>query len=346
MRSVLTVTATTALLTLSMTGLAAASPGGVGGAGVVSVPADTPIPPILQQPPADPAPPEDPPPGTAPDPATPDPATPDPATPGAEKPGSEPPGTESPEAGTPGAAEDPAQTTATPETAAVPALPAVKPGAGKALLAKGARGKKVRELQVRLQRVGQYDFPVTGEYGKKTVAAVKGFQKKLNFVRSGAVDAATQNELATRGGRVRNADIAAGENRPYGSRPAASCLVGHVVCVDSTARTVRWVEDGKVKLTLDARFGARATPTRTGVFSIYFKSRDHVSRLYGSSMPFAMFFSGGQAVHYSSDFAARGYYGASHGCINTRQYKKMARLFELAGVGDRVVVYQSRPIKG
>jgi peptidoglycan hydrolase-like protein with peptidoglycan-binding domain len=229
---------------------------------------------------------------------------------------------------------------------AAPVVPVVKPGAGAPLLAKGAHGKKVRELQVRLQRVGAYDFPVTGEYGKKTVGAVKAFQKKVRFVRSGAVDAATQKELVARAGKVRKADIAAGENRPYGSRPAASCLVGHVVCVDSTARTVRWIEDGKVKLTLDARFGARATPTRTGVFTIYYKSRDHVSRLYGSSMPFAMFFSGGQAVHYSSDFAARGYYGASHGCINTRQYKRMARLFDLAHVGDRVVVYQSRPIKG
>ena len=35
-------------------------------------------------------------------------------------------------------------------------------------------------------------------------------------------------------------------------------------------------------------------------------------------MPYAMFFSGGQAVHYSPDFAARGYNGASHGCVNVR----------------------------
>src|SRR5260370_769515 len=61
MRSVLTVTVTTALLTLSMTGLAAASSGGVGGAAVVSAPADTPIPPILPQPPAEPATPASPP---------------------------------------------------------------------------------------------------------------------------------------------------------------------------------------------------------------------------------------------------------------------------------------------
>ena len=45
-------------------------------------------------------------------------------------------------------------------------------------------------------------------------------------------------------------------------------------------------------------------------------------------MPYAMFFSGGQAVHYSADFAARGYDGASHGCVNVRDKGKIAALFD------------------
>jgi hypothetical protein len=44
----------------------------------------------------------------------------------------------------------------------------------------------------------------------------------------------------------------------------------------------------------------------------------HFSSLYATSMPYAMFFGGGQVVHYSPDFAARGYNGASHGCVNAR----------------------------
>ena len=72
--------------------------------------------------------------------------------------------------------------------------------------------------------------------------------------------------------------------------------------------------DGEVQVTLDARFGGNGYVTREGSFSVYRKSRDHVSSLYDTSMPFAMFFSGGQAVHYSPDFAAVGYAGASHGC--------------------------------
>jgi lipoprotein-anchoring transpeptidase ErfK/SrfK len=58
-------------------------------------------------------------------------------------------------------------------------------------------------------------------------------------------------------------------------------------------------------------------------------------------MPFAMFFSGGQAVHYSSDFAARGYAGASHGCVNVRDYDAVAGLYDQVQVGDEVVVYWS-----
>ncbi len=66
-----------------------------------------------------------------------------------------------------------------------------------------------------------------------------------------------------------------------------------------------------------------------------------MSKLYGSAMPFAMFFSGGQAVHYSSDFAAVGYNGASHGCVNIRDYDGIQWLYSQVRIGDRVVVYWS-----
>jgi lipoprotein-anchoring transpeptidase ErfK/SrfK len=66
-----------------------------------------------------------------------------------------------------------------------------------------------------------------------------------------------------------------------------------------------------------------------------------VSQLYGSAMPLSMFFSRGQAIHYSSDFAARGYSGASHGCVNVRDYDALTRLFDQVVVGDKVVIYWS-----
>ena len=99
--------------------------------------------------------------------------------------------------------------------------------------------------------------------------------------------------------------------------------------------------DGKVRSTLAVRFGASYSPTREGVFHVGWKSANHVSKLYGSAMPYSMFFSGGQAVHYSSDFAARGYYGASHGCVNVRDYDGIRSLFDQVVLGDKVVVYWS-----
>jgi lipoprotein-anchoring transpeptidase ErfK/SrfK len=111
--------------------------------------------------------------------------------------------------------------------------------------------------------------------------------------------------------------------------------------VDKTSNSLRWVVDGTVQMSVDVRFGSDELPTREGQFAISYKSRDHVSSLYNTSMPFAMFFSGGQAVHYSPDFAANGYNGASHGCVNVRDYDAVSSLFEQVNVGDKVVVYWS-----
>ena len=97
--------------------------------------------------------------------------------------------------------------------------------------------------------------------------------------------------------------------------------------------------DGKVVSTMDVRFGSENTPTREGVFSVDCKEPRPLSTLYDTPMPYAMFFSGGQAVHYSADFAARGYNGASHGCVNVRDEASDRALFAQVRVGDKVVVY-------
>ncbi|MGC0421357.1 L,D-transpeptidase [Embleya sp. AB8] len=119
------------------------------------------------------------------------------------------------------------------------------------------------------------------------------------------------------------------------------CLTGRAICIDKRTDRLTWVIDGKVQYATDVRFGSAETPTREGAFSINFKSRDHVSTIYHTPMPYAMFFSGGQAVHYSADFAARGYNGASHGCVNVRDKGLVQQLFEETRVGDKVIVYRS-----
>ncbi|WP_439675634.1 L,D-transpeptidase [Embleya sp. MST-111070] len=119
------------------------------------------------------------------------------------------------------------------------------------------------------------------------------------------------------------------------------CLTGRAICIDKRTDRLAWVIDGKVQYSTAVRFGSAETPTREGAFSINFKSRDHVSTIYHTPMPFAMFFSGGQAVHYSADFAANGYNGASHGCVNVRDKGLVQRLFDETRVGDKVIVYRS-----
>lgn len=200
------------------------------------------------------------------------------------------------------------------------------------------QGNDVREVQARLHQLAWLIPAPTGRYDTPTVTAVKGFQGKRGLPRTGELDAVTWERL-----RGMTHKPAAWELYPYGGQPAARpdprCMTGRVLCISKTSRTLRWMIDGRTVSEMDVRFGSQYTPTREGVFSVYFKSRYHVSTIYHTSMPYAMFFSGGQAVHYSPDFAARGYYGASHGCVNVRDEGKIAALFAQVRGGDKVVVY-------
>ena len=65
-----------------------------------------------------------------------------------------------------------------------------------------------------------------------------------------------------------------------------------------------------------------------------------MSNLYFTPMPYSMFFSGGQAVHYSSNFARIGYAGASHGCVNIADYAQVKALYFASRIGDKVVVHK------
>lgn len=123
-------------------------------------------------------------------------------------------------------------------------------------------------------------------------------------------------------------------------RTDSRCNTGRVLCVSKNQRKMAYMSNGQILKVLDVRFGSELTPTRNGNWNMFRKSRNHVSSLYGSAMPFSMFFSGGQAVHYSSDFKARGYNGSSHGCINVRDYDGLKWVFDQMSTNDsRVVVY-------
>ena len=207
------------------------------------------------------------------------------------------------------------------------------------VLARGAQNDRVRELQARLRQIGHFDRTPTGYYGSVTASAVSSFQRKRGLPGTGTTDTVTWQRLLAMTKQPTGAEL-----RPPTAnalpKPDPRCMTGRVMCINKTSRTLAWMIDGKVRSSMDVRFGAQYTPTREGTFSVYWKSRHHVSTLYDSPMPYAMFFSGGQAVHYSSDFAARGYAGASHGCVNVRDEGKIASLFAQVHNGDKVVIYK------
>jgi peptidoglycan hydrolase-like protein with peptidoglycan-binding domain len=210
--------------------------------------------------------------------------------------------------------------------------------AAKPVMARGSSGTQVRELQARLKQLGHFTLSPTGYYGSVTATAVRAFQGKHGLTASGTVTKATWSTLRALTRQPTHAAMYPSTTRPV-AKLDKRCLTGRVLCISKTSRTLSWVVNGKVLRSMDVRFGSQYTPTREGTFKVNSKSRNHVSTIYHTSMPYAMFFSGGQAVHYSPDFAARGYAGASHGCVNVRDLNGISALFDQVRIGDKVVVY-------
>lgn len=165
----------------------------------------------------------------------------------------------------------------------------------------------------------------SASFGPSTRKAVRAFQVKFFGRQHGRIGKVTWDALSRIAGRV-------------GTLPQA-CTEETSLCIDMRQRLLRYVDGGKVLLTLDARFGMPGYSTARGTFAVRSKSRNHVSSKYHTWMPYAMFFNGGQAVHYSPYFDRDGYSGGSHGCVNIRDIKRAAWLFDRIPIGTRVHLY-------
>ncbi|MGW7204027.1 L,D-transpeptidase family protein [Streptomyces sp. NPDC054837] len=114
-----------------------------------------------------------------------------------------------------------------------------------------------------------------------------------------------------------------------------------VACVDLD-RQITWVQKGKKVVfgPVPMRSGRAGYKTRTGWFKVYWKHKNHVSTLYHQPMPYAQFFSGGQAFHavYGSIFTTVG----SMGCVNLR-IGDARKLWGVLKKGDRVYSWGRRP---
>jgi lipoprotein-anchoring transpeptidase ErfK/SrfK len=193
----------------------------------------------------------------------------------------------------------------------------------------GHQGPMVKDIQNRLKMRKVYSGKLTGYYNPATEQGITTFQTNQGLPATGKTDRVTYKKLK----EVTDAMMPKVDRR---------CLTGRVLCIDKRSRSLRWMINGKVLRTVDVRFGSRYTPTREGQFRVFLKSRNHVSSIYHTSMPFAMFFSGGQAVHFSPDFLRKGYSGASHGCVNVRDYGAIRSIFDQVRTGDKVVIYWSK----
>jgi lipoprotein-anchoring transpeptidase ErfK/SrfK len=198
------------------------------------------------------------------------------------------------------------------------------------------RGDSVRLAQKRLVWLG-YEIrkqEIEREsFGRETRLAVKKFQRKFFLAMTKRINKGTWNKLQEVGNRV-------------GKLPKACLSEQKVICIDKTSKVLRFVRDGKVVQTLDVRFGVPGLETPAGTYRVYYKDRYATSGINGPNaprvpMPYALFFNGDIAVHYSSTFAASGYYpgGGSHGCVNVADLDGVAKLFDRAPVGIRVHVY-------
>lgn len=226
----------------------------------------------------------------------------------------------------------------------------------------GDTGHEVNQVQGMLFRIGLLrNNERTGTYDAATTAAVKAFQQQKGLPQTGIADDSTFQELLA---AYRATEVSLPQKKsvprqvakpiPKPTPPApVSDVVKYqlnskcddeakVICADQSRRKVWYLENGKVVKQFDARFGSSSTPTRNANWRITRKVRDEVSYLYNMvPMPFSMYFSGGQAFHYSADFAQIGWNnsrGGSHGCINLRDYSGAEWMFNRVPVGTLAIV--------
>ncbi|WP_404956299.1 L,D-transpeptidase family protein [Streptomyces sp. 147326] len=204
-----------------------------------------------------------------------------------------------------------------PRAAAAPAQPESACVAG--------TGPYQRELEHHLGR------PVDGVQSSADCHAVRAFQRA-----NGLTPAHGYPGLAT----YRTMLVVTARPAP---NAAGDCPVREhrVTCVDMD-RQLLWVQKGDsvVLPPVPVRTGRDYQETRPGWHEVYQRNKEHVSTLYGSPMPYAQFFDGGQALHGTHGSLYGG--GGSAGCVNLTE-PDAKRLWDLLAEGDAIYVWGTKP---
>ena len=162
----------------------------------------------------------------------------------------------------------------------------------------------VYEIQIRLQRMGLLKASPNGTFGPATERAVRLLQKRLGQRQTGRVNAALWPHLIRK------------SLRGQAATPKACTSPGWHLCYDRARHQATLYANGRLYNSWLVRGGGYGTQTRTGSFTVQWRSKDHYSRQFGGApMPYSQFFSGGQALH-GSRLMMNPYEGHSHGCVN------------------------------
>ena len=154
----------------------------------------------------------------------------------------------------------------------------------------------------------------------KTVAADSG--KKLHVKLT--LSAPGYPTITATSAKVKVAKIPSGVD--------ARCMTtGKVLCITKAQHKLRYLNNGVVKKTTPVTFGRPSLPTVNGVFKVYYKNKHAYSKLYHATMPYAMFFYRGYAVHYDPPVL-------SHGCVHVWNMTKLKWLWNHTPIGTKVVV--------
>jgi len=206
---------------------------------------------------------------------------------------------------------------------------------GCSTIRRGSRGACVQQAQTKLGLLGF--LPSTqndGVFGPNTEAKVREFQTYAGLTADGIVGPQTWAKLDS---------TTVASMSPYGIPPV--CLKsGFVICASKGAQKLLVMRDGKLVLSLDARFGddrGSRYATAEGLYSITNKVKDEVSREYNNApMPFTSYFYNGQGMHFSYDFANGDGSNTSHGCIRLRDMNGAAAIFYYVPMGTPVFIWK------
>lgn len=117
------------------------------------------------------------------------------------------------------------------------------------------------------------------------------------------------------------------EAEPPCRRPAVRA------CVDLSTKQAWLMDGGEVEFgPVPVSHGGPGYRTPTGTFPVAWKDKEHTSSIYGSPMPFSVFFATGGIAFHQGDV-----HSSSHGCVRLTR-ADAAKFFRHLHVGDLVQV--------